>query len=199
MSRLPITSPASSHGASPHLLVAALAGLLCMTGCIKEDAQPTPSTQGHGGEPNESGVGGAAASGAVAGNAAGMAAAGRPAAVGGMGGGGAGGTADGAGAPALGGGGAGETPAAGASSMAGSGGAAPEPPHITSDQNVGVMTVEQFTALCDERVGTVEVMPHCGGFATAKGFSYDSSTELLSEHTCQGANTCGGWNCVIPD
>ena len=162
MSRLPlVASPASSVGASPHLLVAALAGLLCMTGCIKEDAQPTPSTQGHGGEPNEPGVG--------------------------------------AGAPALGGGGTGETPAAGASSMGGAGGAAPELPHITSSQNVGVMTAEQFTALCDERGGTVEVMPHCGGFATAKGFSYDSSTQLLSEHTCQGANTCGGWNCVIPD
>jgi len=42
-------------------------------------------------------------------------------------------------------------------------------------------------------------MPHCGGFATAKGFSYDNGTMLLSEHTCHGANTCGGWNCVIAD
>jgi hypothetical protein len=61
------------------------------------------------------------------------------------------------------------------------------------------MTEDEFEALCDQRGGTVEVMPHCGGFATAKGFSYDSTTQLLSEHTCQGANTCAGWNCAIPD
>jgi hypothetical protein len=71
--------------------------------------------------------------------------------------------------------------------------------HITSSENVGVLTEAEFTALCDERGGTVEVMPHCGGFATAKGFSYDNATLLLSEHTCAGANTCGGWNCAITD
>lgn len=87
----------------------------------------------------------------------------------------------------------------GASGSDGVGGAAPELPHITSSENVGVMTEEQFKALCDQRGGTVEVMPHCGGFATAKGFSYDSTTSLLSEHTCRGANTCAGWNCAIPD
>jgi len=72
-------------------------------------------------------------------------------------------------------------------------------PHITSSENVGVLTEAQFTALCDERGGSVEVMPHCGGFATAKGFSYDNGTLLLSEHTCAGANTCGGWNCAITE
>jgi hypothetical protein len=71
--------------------------------------------------------------------------------------------------------------------------------HITSSEEVGVLTEAEFTALCDERGGTVEVMPHCGGFATAKGFSYDNTTLLLSEHTCAGANTCGGWNCAIDD
>lgn len=177
-----------------------------MTACTKEEAQTTPSTQGNGGEPNESGVGGGAATGAVDSSIAGMAAAGQPAAAasagsgaGGAGSAGTGGASDGAGAPALGGGGAAEGLAAGAAGMAGAGGAAPESPHVTSSQNVGVMTVEQFTALCDERGGTVEIMPHCGGFATAKGFSYDSTTELLSEHTCQGANTCAGWNCAIPE
>ena len=74
-----------------------------------------------------------------------------------------------------------------------------DPAHITSSKNVGAMTEAQFTAQCDERGGTVEVMPHCGGFATGKGFSYDSTTEELSEHTCRGANTCAGWNCVVPD
>ena len=62
-----------------------------------------------------------------------------------------------------------------------------------------MLTADAVKALCDERGGTVEVMPHCGGFATAKGFSYDAGTQELSEHTCRGANTCGGWNCVIPD
>lgn len=49
---------------------------------------------------------------------------------------------------------------------------------ITSSENVGVLTEAEFTALCDERGGTVEVMPHCGGFATAKGFSYRTSRAL---------------------
>lgn len=96
-------------------------------------------------------------------------------------------------------GGSSDLSAAGAPSTAGAGGAAAEPPHITSSQAVGAMTVDDFTALCDQRAGTVEVMPHCGGFASAKGFSYDMTTELLSEHTCMGANTCAGWNCVVPD
>jgi hypothetical protein len=94
---------------------------------------------------------------------------------------------------------AGASSAAGASGSAGAGGAPPEYPHITSSENAGAVTVEQFTELCDKRSGTVEVMPHCGGFATAKGFSYDSTTQLLSEHTCKGSNTCAGWNCAIPD
>jgi hypothetical protein len=70
---------------------------------------------------------------------------------------------------------------------------------ITSSTVVGEMTVEDFTAKCDARGGTVEVMPHCGGLATAKGFSYDETTQKLSEHTCKGANTCAGWNCAIVD
>jgi|SRR6478735_6710563 len=73
------------------------------------------------------------------------------------------------------------------------------PAHITSSKSGGVLTEADFEALCDARGGTVEVMPHCGGFASAKGFSYDSGTQLLSEHTCAGANTCGGWNCVLTD
>jgi hypothetical protein len=83
--------------------------------------------------------------------------------------------------------------------VAGAGGAPPELPHITSSKAAGVLTEEDFKALCDARGGTVELMPHCGGFATGKGFSYDSGTQLLSEHTCAGANTCGGWNCLTVD
>ena len=75
---------------------------------------------------------------------------------------------------------------------AGGEGSIVEPAHITSSTNVGVLTEEQFTALCDERDGTVEVMPHCGGFATAAGFSYDSGT-LSGTFTVQ---PYGGWNCI---
>lgn len=66
---------------------------------------------------------------------------------------------------------------------------------ITSTKTVD-LDEAGFKALCDERNGTVEVMPHCGGFATAPGFSYDTTTQVLAEHTCKGANTCAGWNCV---
>ena len=67
---------------------------------------------------------------------------------------------------------------------------------ITAQQRVDKLDEAGFTKLCDARHGTVEVMPHCGGFATAKGFSYDLTTQMLSEHSCKGGNTCAGWNCV---
>jgi hypothetical protein len=73
------------------------------------------------------------------------------------------------------------------------------PGEITSSQAVASLTVEAFTEQCDARGGTVEVIPHCGGLNTCKGFSYDRTTALLSEHSCKGAVTCGGWNCLIPD
>lgn len=104
--------------------------------------------------------------------------------------------AGGGGAPSA---GAGDATGAGSGNTAGAGGALPEVAHITSSEAVGVLAEADFKALCDARQGTVEVMPHCGGFATAKGFSYDTGTQLLSEHTCAGANTCGGWNCVLTD
>lgn len=170
-----------------------------MTGCTKEDAPVTSQPSGSAGEQG--------AGGAAAGTSSGGSMVAGSSVVPAEAGGGAGGAIDmveGGGAPAAAGqGGTGEKPAGGSPSSAGAGGgggAAPmDYPHITSSENVGPMTLEQFTALCDKRSGTVEVMPHCGGFATAKGFSYDSTTQLLSEHTCKGANTCAGWNCVVPD
>ena len=75
----------------------------------------------------------------------------------------------------------------------------PGPGTITSSEAVPTMTADYFALLCDDRSGTVEVMPHCGGFASAEGFSFDTTTDLLSEHTCKGANTCAGWNCVVDD
>ncbi len=73
------------------------------------------------------------------------------------------------------------------------------PGEITSTREVGPLDEVAFKALCDERHGTVEVMPHCGGFATGAGFAYDITTEEISEHTCKGANTCTGWNCVTDE
>jgi hypothetical protein len=188
--------------ANPHLLGAALAGLLCLAGCsIKDAAEPSGSPNAAGETNQAAGAGGTETAGTHAGGSvsSGGDSGGDASSAGGVAAGGvaAGGAADGAGAPGASGSTAGG--AAGASGAGGAGGAAPELPHITSSENVGVMTEEQFKALCDARGGTVEVMPHCGGFATAKGFSYDSTTELLSEHTCHGANTCTGWNCAIPD
>ena len=202
MSRSPLPASASVPAlTSPHLLGAALAGLLCLTGCSGKDVPEPSGSENAAGKANQSagaggtetassqgGAGATAAAGEDAGGettAGGASAAGGAGDVGGSAGAGVAGTAAAAGAPAAG--------------TGGSGGAPAEVPHITSSENVGVMTEEQFKALCDQRGGTVEVMPHCGGFASAQGFSYDSTTSLLSEHTCHGANTCAGWNCAIPD
>jgi hypothetical protein len=197
MSKSPLLGSTSALSASPHLLGAALAGLLCFAGCSQKDA--SEGSKGAAGETGQSGSGHAAA-GDTSSSAAGHGGE-APTSGGSEAGGSAGstGATEAGGAPEMTAGGAAGAMAAGAAGAAGAGGAAPEYPHITSSQNVGVMTEDQFKALCDERGGTVEIMPHCGGFATAKGFSYDSGTELLSEHTCQGANTCAGWNCAIPD
>jgi len=173
------------------LLASALAGLLCLAACSEENGPELRGAAGAGGQADqpELGNGGKAEGGAdSAGGSAGM----PP-----VGGGGA--APDGAAGSPGGSGGDGSPDTAGASGLSGGGGAAPEPAHVTSSQNVGVMTEQEFTELCNTRGGTVEVMPHCGGFATAPGFSYDATTQLLSEHTCAGANTCTGWNCAITE
>jgi len=194
------------------LLGTALAGLLCLAtaGCSDNAAdrvvveKGTPETAGSSGTgaTGASGMPGSAGGGATgAGGSAGeSAAAGSPASGGTSSVGGTGGGSSAEGGTASGSGGVSDAAGTGGSSeVAGAGGAAAEPPHITSSKAAGVLTVDDFKALCDERGGTVEVMPHCGGFATAKGFSYDSGTQLLSEHTCMGSNTCAGWNCAIVD
>lgn len=190
---------ATNTANNQRLLGTALAGLLCLAsvGCSGKQESTTGSgsagsgTAGATDAPGAAGAvataGGSASAGEMAGASASAAGASGSAA---SSAGGAGGVSEATAGAA----GAGASPG-----MAGAGGAAPELPHITSQTPAGKLTVEDFTALCDERGGTVEVMPHCGGLATAKGFAYDSGTELLSEHTCMGANTCAGWNCVIVD
>jgi hypothetical protein len=70
-------------------------------------------------------------------------------------------------------------------------------PVITSSVVVTDMTLEKFTADCDVRHGVVEIPPHCGGFNTCMGMSYDSGTQTLTLHTCRGMNTCVGFSCVL--
>lgn len=72
----------------------------------------------------------------------------------------------------------------------------PAAPKVTSTKSLEGLDADGFKALCDARHGAVEEMAHCGGLATAAGFSYDLTTQELSEHTCKGANTCAGWNCI---
>ena len=69
--------------------------------------------------------------------------------------------------------------------------------HITSSKAVANLSADEFKAQCDDRSGVVEVIPHCRGLNTCKGFSYDVTTGLLSEHTCRGAASCTGWNCLL--
>lgn len=189
------------------LLGAALAGLLCLApaGCSSsDDGASGNSRAGASTAAGSTAAGGADGSlgGASDSSDGGAAGSGAPSA------GGAGDSAGSAGAVSEGTGPAGASTGGAASastggaSTGGSGGAGADPnapPHITSSEAVGVLSEADFKALCDARGGTVELMPHCGGFATAKGFSYDNGTQLLSEHTCAAANTCGGWNCVLTD
>lgn len=67
---------------------------------------------------------------------------------------------------------------------------------ITSRQQTQPLTEADFKAMCDARSGTVEIIVHCGGLATGPGLAYDITTLTLVEHTCKGANTCTGWNCL---
>lgn len=69
---------------------------------------------------------------------------------------------------------------------------------VTSSKVVPDMTLEKFTQMCDDRGGTVEINPHCGGSNSCKGMSYDEGTQTLTEHTCKATNTCAGYSCIIP-
>jgi hypothetical protein len=75
--------------------------------------------------------------------------------------------------------------------------------HLDPDRKVTLsrvdheMTREQFEEACDMADGKLEVHPHCGGFNSCKGFSYDSDANVYTEHTCQGLNTCTGYSCVV--
>lgn len=69
---------------------------------------------------------------------------------------------------------------------------------VTKSVVDATMTLEIFTKMCDARGGKLELHSHCGGNNTCKGFSYDTGTKTLTEHSCKGWNTCAGYSCVIP-
>jgi len=70
---------------------------------------------------------------------------------------------------------------------------------VTASRLEPGMTLEKFTAECDAQGGAIELHAHCGGMNTCAGFSYDTGTQLLIEHTCRQLNTCSGYSCVVPE
>lgn len=68
---------------------------------------------------------------------------------------------------------------------------------VISSKVIADLSLEDFTLMCDEAAGTVEIHPSCGGLVSGKGFSYDSDTDVFTEHTCKGYNTCAGFSCVL--
>jgi hypothetical protein len=158
----------------PRLLAAALAGLLSLTACSTTDANPSNSGAAKS-------TGGAASSGGAASTTGGAS---------------SGGASSSGGATSSGGASTGGVASSGGGTSFAGGGGVAAVPEITSSKQVLGLDAAGFKALCDARGGTVEVMAHCGGLATARGFSYDTGNSMLSEHTCKGANTCAGWNCV---
>ncbi len=72
-------------------------------------------------------------------------------------------------------------------------------PHVTASSFVPSYPLEQFTADCTERGGTLQLQPHCGGLNGCRGMSYDTGTQTLTENTCRGTNTCAGYSCIDCD
>lgn len=87
--------------------------------------------------------------------------------------------------------------ASGLGGEGGEGGAGAE--GVLSSEIILDLSLEDFTALCDEAFGVVETHAHCGGVVTGPGFSYDSTIDVFTEHTCAGYNTCTGFSCVIDE
>ena len=70
---------------------------------------------------------------------------------------------------------------------------------VTSSQMVPSLTLDDFTSQCDAQHGVVEISPHCGGSNNCRGFTYDTGTQLLTQHTCRATNACAGYSCIICD
>lgn len=67
---------------------------------------------------------------------------------------------------------------------------------VTSRKTVASFDEDAFAKECAERGDVIQTHPHCGGFNSCKGVSYDRTIMELTEHTCKGANTCAGVTCV---
>lgn len=76
-------------------------------------------------------------------------------------------------------------------------GAAENVEGVTSSQTIADLGLDEFTQMCDEASGVVEVHDSCAGAVSGRGFSYDSDTDQFTEHTCRGFNTCRGFSCVV--
>lgn len=70
---------------------------------------------------------------------------------------------------------------------------------VTSTEIVADLSLEDFTEMCEEAGGDIEIHPSCGGAVSGPGLSYDSDTDELTEHTCASINTCTGFSCVVDE
>jgi hypothetical protein len=70
---------------------------------------------------------------------------------------------------------------------------------VTSSKVIADLSLEDFSEMCGEAGGVVETHAVCGGVVTGPGFSYDDDTDVFTEHTCAGYNTCSGFSCVIDE
>jgi hypothetical protein len=61
------------------------------------------------------------------------------------------------------------------------------------------MTFDTFKSECMQQQGKLEMHSHCGGMNSCNGFSYDTTTQVFTEHTCKALNTCSGYSCVVPE
>jgi len=71
-------------------------------------------------------------------------------------------------------------------------------PSVTSS-SVVVLSLDDFSSQCETAHGVVEIQPHCGGLNLCRGMSYDTGTQMLTDHSCRATNTCAGYTCVICD
>jgi hypothetical protein len=181
--------------ASKAMLTAALGGLLCFgaASCVNSESDAPSGASTGSSSDDGTGVGGAGSSTHAATTSSVSAVASTSSAGGAM-------TTSGT--------------ATSSSTSSGTGGAPPNPhtpipdtecatgvipnPVITYSTTMA-LTQTDFQALCDQAGGIFEVQPLCGGSNACRGFAYDSGTTTYTEHTCQGTNTCAGYNCVDCD
>jgi hypothetical protein len=73
----------------------------------------------------------------------------------------------------------------------------PVPNASISSSTTVSLTLSDFTSQCDGLGGVVEIQPHCGGSNACRGMSYDTGTQVLTQHSCRGLNTCAGYTCIV--